>query len=441
MKKKIALLAIFTTFGISFATNGDNLIGVTPNSQAMGGIGVGMPVGATDEPFRNPAWLTHYDGFHVSFGGMIFMPTVKANNTVNFGPGMTLTSGEQTSNANLFLVPEVGITYKLNPKLTFGIGAYGVSGLGVDYNGKGNVNFFGSTQHLLADLRTNFQFLRIIPALAYQINPIVSIGAGIDLAYGALDLNAIFPSGCSQQGCTGIANYGGGFNSQVGVGAQVGVAFNFGNFVFAGINYQSPISLTYKHVFDFQGAAMGNPTYSYQNLKLEQPQELAIGAGIMPNDKWALGLDLRWIDWEDADGYKQFGWKNQYVLGLGTSYKITPKLTLRAGINYAKSPIRSNNWGTQPGPAVTSISGAPFDQYMVDYFNLVGFPAITELSAAVGASYQFTQHFGVSLAYEHAFNKSVTDSGLYCTPQGCAPSTITAKNAQDAVNVALKWNF
>ncbi len=44
---------------VSFATNGDNLIGVTPISRGMGGIGVGMPIGPIDSVFRNPAWKIH----------------------------------------------------------------------------------------------------------------------------------------------------------------------------------------------------------------------------------------------------------------------------------------------------------------------------------------------------------------------------------------------
>ncbi|MEJ7619467.1 MAG: aromatic hydrocarbon degradation protein, partial [Aquificaceae bacterium] len=58
MKKAIALTALLGIAGLSFATNGDNLIGVSPASRGMGGIGVGMPVGPTDSIFRNPAWMS-----------------------------------------------------------------------------------------------------------------------------------------------------------------------------------------------------------------------------------------------------------------------------------------------------------------------------------------------------------------------------------------------
>ncbi|AEF18847.1 MULTISPECIES: outer membrane protein transport protein [unclassified Hydrogenobaculum] len=442
MKKRLLVLAVFTgLIGVwqtgAFATNGDDLIGVTPNSEAMGGIGVGMPVGSVDSVFRNPAWMSVARSNKVQFGGMLFMPSVKAENN----------SASADSDANLFLVPEVGIVDKINDKLVFGIGAFGVSGMGTDYTSQNPDYFY--------NMRTTLQFMRIIPALSYQINPMISVGAGIDFAYGSLDMNATMPNDCglvpTPQGpvfnCTSEASYGGGQSSALGIGGQLGIAFNFGNFVYAGLNYESPISMTYRHVFDFQGASMGKFSGSFQDLKLEQPQELAFGVGVAPTDKWNVGADVRWINWSNADGYKEFGWEDQWVFALGTSYKVTPKLTLRAGFNYARSPIRSNSFGTNMNPPSTSISGGQFNQYDIDLFNLYGFPAITEEAVTVGGSYQFTNTFGVSLAYEHDFQHSVTDSGQCYNGQPLtsqdpySPCSIGAKNAEDALSVALEWRF
>jgi Long-chain fatty acid transport protein len=354
MKKKLLALAVFTgLIGVwqtgAFATNGDDLIGVTPNSEAMGGIGVGMPVGSVDSIFRNPAWMSVARSNKVQFGGMLFMPSVKAESNNAFISASTgqPSSASVDSNANLFLVPEIGIVDRINDKLVFGIGAFGVSGMGTDYSGKGpQQDVFGASVPAFYNMRTTLQFMRIIPALSYQINPMISVGAGIDFAYGSLDMNATMPNGCTSTGCTGYASYGGGQSTALGIGGQLGVAFNFGNFVYAGLSYQTPISMTYRHVFDFEGVSNHfNFTGNFQDLKLEQPQELAFGVGIAPTDKWNVGADVRWINWSNANGYKDFGWKDQYVFALGTSYKVTPKLTLRAGFNYARSPIRSNNFG------------------------------------------------------------------------------------------------
>jgi Long-chain fatty acid transport protein len=148
MRKVILASALLGAVSLSFATNGDNLIGVSPASRGMGGIGVGMPVGSTDSIFRNPAWMSYYKGFNVSFGGILFFPEVKAK----------FNNASDTSKSKMFVVPEVGIVHQINDKLTFGIGAFGVSGMGVDYR---------DNEGLLRT-HTNFQFMRIIPALAYK---------------------------------------------------------------------------------------------------------------------------------------------------------------------------------------------------------------------------------------------------------------------------------
>jgi long-chain fatty acid transport protein len=172
MRKAILASALLGAVSLSFATNGDNLIGVSPASRGMGGIGVGMPVGPTDTIFRNPAWMTYYKGFNMSFGGILFFPEVKAKSNI------TSTDASATSKSKMFVVPEVGIVHQINDKLTFGIGAFGVSGMGVDYRNEPG----------LLRMHTTFQFMRIIPAIAYKVNDAISISGALHLAYGSLDM-------------------------------------------------------------------------------------------------------------------------------------------------------------------------------------------------------------------------------------------------------------
>jgi long-chain fatty acid transport protein len=395
------------------ATNGDNMIGVTPASEAMGGLGVGMPIGSVDSIFRNPAWMNSEKGFTVSFGGILFMPDVKGRYS-----GSTLgDTGYVSSRANFFTVPEIGITNRINDQVVVGIAAYGVSGMGVDYRNK---------DPRLANMHTTLQFMRIIPAVSYQINPNLSVGVGLDLAWGSLDMGATIPH-----------NAGGGQSSSYGVGAQLGIGYKVGDLT-VGFNYQSPVSMKYKHVFD------SNNDGVYEDLKLQQPQEVAAGIGyrVLPNLK--VGLDLRWINWSNADGYKQFKWKDQTVIAVGGEYQVNPALKLRAGYNYGKSPIRSYSGLSGTNANTIPSLAQPFPDFNVQWFNLIGFPAITEHHITLGGSYQFTKNFAVDLAYVHAFEKKVESSGqnVYdrITPN-FENATVGAKNSQNEVGVALRWSF
>jgi long-chain fatty acid transport protein len=416
MRKVLASAAILAVAGSAMATNGDNMIGVTPASEAMGGLGVGMPIGSVDSIFRNPAWMNSEKGFTVSFGGILFMPDVKGR----YNGTTSKDSGYVSSRANLFTVPEIGITNRINDQVVIGIAAYGVSGMGVDYRNK---------DQRLANMHTTLQFMRIIPAVSYQVNPNLSVGVGLDLAWGSLDMGATMIDSSSSK----PYNAGGGQSSSYGVGAQLGIGYKVGDLT-VGFNYQSPVSMKYKHVFD------SDNKNGYEDLKLQQPQEVSAGIGykVLPNLK--VGLDLRWINWSDADGYKQFKWKDQTVIAVGGEYQVNPALKLRAGYNYGKSPIRSYSGLSGTHTNTIPNLAQPFPDFNVQWFNLIGFPAITEHHITLGGSYQFTKNFAVDLAYAHAFEKKVESSGKNPSASN-EDATVGAKNSQNEIGVALRWSF
>jgi long-chain fatty acid transport protein len=381
----------------------------------MGGIGVGMPVGPTDSIFRNPAWMSYYKGFNLSFGGILFMPEVKARTNVTPG-GPAPTPASATSESKMFVVPEVGIVHQINDKITVGVGAFGVSGMGVDYRNK---------DPLLANMHTNFQFMRVIPALAYKVNDAISISGAVHLAYGSLDMGANL---CATGGAP-CWNAGGGQSQTYGIGAQLGVAYNMGDFVYAGLTYQSPVNMTYKRVFDSDGNGQ------FEDFKLTQPQELAFGVGVKPMDNLKVGMDIRWINWKNAKGYKEFQWKDQWVVGLGGEFKPTQKLALRAGYNYGKSPIRGGTKNLMNANNIPNFA-APFSDFQITWFNLIGFPAITEHHITLGLGYEFTKNFSIDLAYKHAFNKKVS-----ATDNANMGMFVEAENTQNAISIGLNWKF
>ncbi len=422
MKKAVLVSALLGVVSLSFATNGDNLIGVSPASRGMGGVGVGMPVGPTDTIFRNPAWMSHYKGFNMSFGGILFMPKVKAKSNVTpLGPQNPPASA--TSEADFFVVPEVGIVQQINDRLNFGIGAFGVSGMGTDYRNK---------DPRLANMHTTFQFMRVIPALSYKINDAISVSGAVHLAYGSLDMGAqsCFDANNNNNLDAGECwNAGGGQSQTYGIGAQIGLAYNMGDFLYAGITYQSPVDMTYKRVFDSNG------DNTFEDLKLTQPQELAFGIGVKPMDNFKVGMDLRWINWKGAKGYKHFQWKDQWVIALGGEFKPIQRLALRAGYNYGKSPIEGGAKNLMNANNIPNFA-APFSDFQVAFFNLVGFPAITEHHITLGLGYEFTRNFGVDLAYKHALNKKVR-----ATDNMGMGFEIEAQNSQNAISLGLNWKF
>jgi long-chain fatty acid transport protein len=79
---------------------------------------------------------------------------------------------------------------------------------------------------------------------------------------------------------------------------------------------------------------------------------------------------------------------------------------------------------------------APFSDFQIAWFNLIGFPAITEHHITLGLGYEFTKNFGIDLAYKYAFNKKVS-----ATDSAGMGMFVEAQNAQNAISVGLNWKF
>ncbi len=225
-------------------------------------------------------------------------------------------------------------------------------------------------------------------------------------------------------------NAGGGQYQTLGIGIQLGASFNFGNFLYAGITYQSPVSMTYKRVFDSNGDGQ------FEDLKLTQPQEAALGIGALPLDNFKVGFDLRWINWKNADGYGDFKWDNQLVFALGAEYKPIKELALRAGYNYGRSPISGGEKSAVNSNTIPNFR-ATFSDYSIAWFNLVGFPAISEQHVTFGVGYNFSNTFGIDVSYVRAFKKSVKA----CMQGNCNGSYVEASNTQDSISVGANWKF
>ncbi len=392
------------------ATNGDNMIGVGTQSRSMGGVGVGTGVG-TDSVFRNPAWLVDLKGFNASFGATLFMPTVKAK----VGPAAGLGNGQEAkSKADLSIIPTVSHSDHITENLSYGVGMFGVSGMGADYRNE-------NPQKGLANMRTSFQYMRFVPSISYKIED-WRLGLGLTLAYGALSISAMTPDATAPGTPPNPATAkqrGGGLSEDIGFGAQVGVGYYVTPSLTLGAYYQSEVSTTYEDVFDF------TTNGTYDDLKLSQPAEVGVGIGYTSDCKcYTVSFDYRRIMWSDANGYDAFGWDDQDVFAIGGSYKVNSDLVLRAGYNYAKSPLHNKTFQG------ANVGGAPFGAFNVAYFNTLGFPAYTESHITAGLSYQLTKSTGLDLGYVYA--PKVTEKSM---------NVLEASNKQSALSATLRFTF
>lgn len=296
--------------------------------------------------------------------------------------------------------------------------AYGVSGLGVDYRGTALDTTLAPTPYpLAAGTRTELQVLEVAPAAAYRFSPQGSAGVALHLDYGRLDL-------------------GRGAKGGFGFGVQPGLVFRASEHVTLGLSYVTPQPITYKGVTDFDGDG------SADNLKLASPQQLKFGVGydLIPN-RLLFVADLQWVNWSGAKGYKDFDWEDTWMTALGAQWRVIPeRVTLRAGYSRNGNPVRAHqNWNGAGAPAnVTNVQGKWVNNYYYETFRIIGFPAIVEEHASVGASFRVGEHSSIDVGYTHAFRKRITERGTNLLG---APVTLSSALSEDSLELAFAHRF
>ena len=432
----------------AFATNGDHLIGLGAKSRALGGTGIATFYGA-ESALVNPALLAKGKGNEVTFAGTVFRPSVSVKQT-NAGPGNT----SDTSDADTSVIPEVAIMNPINDQLTFGIGIFGVAGMGVDYR----------DNNFLNNARSNLQLMKFAPSLAFNGGN-WGIGASLAVMYGSLDISYKLRAQATASDGTntiaaGTAGYGttvdfttgnyvnyaqqggtAGVSDDYGFGWQIGGYFDVTSNLTLGAMYQSAISMSYKGQIKKAAADFGLSNIITSDT-LEQPAVL--GAGLSYRlDSLMLTGDFKQIKWGDAKGYKQFGWEDQNVIALGARY-MGEGYWIGLGFNKADNPIKKFSVGNTP--TLTNFQNGALNR-----LNYLMFPGTVEQHWTLGGGYRFSKSFSVDVAVTYApevsdtvSNASVNDgngNGAFDAATEYGVINLQTKHSQVGYTVSLRYDF
>ena len=392
MKKHAVIVFTILTFFLvpaAMATNGTNLIGVGPLSRSMGGVGVAAPQDAIGAIFSNPAaagFAPFAPGSRADFAGTYFDPTVKGKATVPTGdPANPQVTGSDTSDMKPSTIPAIGISSPLSEKWRFGIGAYGVSGMGVSYK--------ESDLPLPGNIYTKLEVMNFAPSVAYMVTPDFSLGANFLVAYQNLDL-------------------GYGADHGYSAGLQLGGLYQLGLLKFgAAYTYNQGVKhekVAYLDYTDYNPDGTVNSSAQLDDLELQSPQIVALGIAMEPSAAWLVELDTKWINWSGAKGYKDFDWEDQWTIGFGAQFNITQAFSLRAGYNYGKNPVKKNDGFNPMG--TTNVQGHDVSNLQYEALRIIGFPAFVEHHLTLGLGYTFSNNMALNLSYVHAFENTLKET-------------------------------
>jgi long-chain fatty acid transport protein len=387
MKTRIAA-ALMLGFAAPYAaaTNGDHMVGLSAIQNGMAGAVVAAPQEATTI-LVNPAGMAELAIQDVRFdlGVGFFNPPREIN-------------GYQ-SDSNLYMMPTGAVAFRVNDKLTLGMGLGGISGMGVDFP---DTMAAPGNQSLV----TTKQFFKVSPGFAYRVDDKLSVGATVNLNYQSLALSGFSPTG----------RFDLPQNQVFGLGVTAGLIWKINPALQFGAAWSSKQNMS-----EFEW----NTTAGKITLDMDAPQHFTVGLAWKPMPGLLIEGDIKRINYSDVMGEiafgrpagytgavppaMPFGWSNQTIYALGIQKDIGDNMQVRAGLNYGKSPI---------GPEDVNAN--------------MGSLAVVEKHLSLGVSRKFSNKVMGSLSYVHAFENSVKSS--------IAPfNTITLK--QNLVNMQFSYQF
>jgi long-chain fatty acid transport protein len=415
--KYLARLSLLLLSASAFATNGNHFIGVSPASNSLSGTGVANFTNSLDALHKNPALMTR-GALGQRVNAEASFQLIDLNASANGGAGL------KDSSAAMKLAPSFGATYAYNDNLAVGLAILGFGGATVDQVGALELN----------QLQTRNSLLRLVPAVAYRISDLVTVSIAPYLSYGSLAINHSNPPSSAGAQTTRPPH------SAVGFGGQIGAAFHPLTDLTLGVTYNSESNIKYKDVLNLDAfgpaalvPATAAATIDLDTLEAQEPQELAVGASYLVTPDILVTADYRFINWSQANVFRDLGWQDQHVIAFGAQYRMSA-WRFRAGFNYGKSPIRDTS--LEAGTTPVNIQGHNVFQQSISLLNLAAFPAVVESHVTLGAAYDVNEDFSVDLGGVLGLKNSITRSGT-----GAAAYSYTGEASQFSVLLGATYRL
>ncbi len=355
--KGLVFLLILTFAAASASASGFRL--PEAGAKAMG-MGFAFTAQANDPSaiYFNPAGIVQLEGQNV----MVGLTYVKENGGTFTGstpltrpPFTALVETRTETQKDLnFFIPNAYWTRKASPNFAYGVGIFVPFGLGQEYQDK-NASIFRNQI-----TKINLQTLVVNPTVAFKVNDVLSVGAGIDFMYGTATL---------EKTPNNPALGGNLYNSKLEADGTAW-GYNFGLLLTPsksfkiGLSHRSPFAMDFKdgdvEVRNINPAVAGlffggaNSYDTKGSTTLHMPATTTLGVAYIW-DRLTLEADADWTWWHSYSSLditldrpvppvvvstsSQKQWKDVVALYIGAEYRVTDPLALRLGFRYDPTPV------------------------------------------------------------------------------------------------------
>ncbi len=420
----------------SVAQTGHVLNGIGAVNQGMAGTGVAAPLDASGALNWNPGSISRLGRNEIQFSMEMMKPDIEMSSSNPMLGGFGLpTEGTSESKEAIFAIPSFAMVYGIeDSEWTFGMGAFGIGGFGVDYAASDSNPLLMPAGLGFGAIYSQFQMLQVAPTFSRTLGDNWSVGFAptINQAQLAVDPGCFgAPDVIDPDGNPGTGDEYAVYpsashaDSAWGYGAQFGAMYKGDDGWNFGVSYKT--EQTFDN-FEYNSVDT-NGAYQELTLDMDFPAIASLGASYTGLDKWTFAFDAKYIDYSATDGFGEasfeedfsvggFGWDSIMVYSLGVNYDLDDCVALRAGYAYNDNPIPDAN--------------ATFN---------VPAPAIIQQHMSAGISYCVQENWFLDLAYHHGFENEI--EGEMGHPfMGSVPGTsVNNKMSTDSLVIGFRVNF
>jgi long-chain fatty acid transport protein len=338
-------VSLLSAAGLIALTTVANAAGFYIQEQSVRGLGSAFSGSATtlndaSTIYFNPAGMTKLEGLQAQAGVHLIIPDADLKNNGTTSSGPFADGGNPGNPYDPTPVPNGFVSYQVTDQIWAGIGVTAPFGLASDY-GDDWFGRFDST-------KTELTVIDIQPTLAYKINDMISVGAGVNIAHSDADLRsrAVIPGPAE-------------VNSQLegddwGYGYSLGLQIKPIETTTIGVNYKSAVHHNLDGKIELTndaGTVLGPGTFSTPGTaKLSTPDHATFGISHELNNQWTIMGQATWFGWSNFDSITairdsgavasnvQQNYQNTWAFALGAEYEANEDWTFRGGVQFDETP-------------------------------------------------------------------------------------------------------
>lgn len=334
----------------------------------------------------NPAAMIMLGGnWNYSIGVNLIDVTAEVEGAGPLGP-LSDDSAGKTS-----FVPTIYGTKRVNEDIVVGLGVFSTYGLVTDYS----TSFADQAGIDLSEVIS----VNLNPSIAWRLNDVVTIGAGLNFVYAEGDITSRSPQAI-QAGPGVLFDLEG---DDFAFGFNIGVLFEVTDRINLGLHYRSSLDLEVEGdaqigagINNIAGGLVALPGNYDASLDVELPETFEASLLYRATDKLDLHADIFWTNWDKVPRLApqlngtindaavnsilntELDWEATFRYAVGATYRPTSKLTLRTGIAFDESPVEDSQ---------RTLRIPDRDRFWISF----------------GASYQFGENYTVDFGYSHLF--------------------------------------